>query len=533
MSESNFPWKLLYMRKAGKTYNLHSYWTKQSVDVIDKFIDYFTKEGDTVLDCFCGSGSVGISAKKQNRIAYLYDISPICCEISKGYTTKIDNLHNLYTELQIFKKEMERELEPILNIKEGEIKSRIKYALYSKDYMCPKCSNRFDTFEKDVGELRNGIKENEYSCPKCGFSDYKSFEPLELKLTATSSGKKIFIKGIKNYLKAINSISDIESPDVAFFGKEPKRNYKLGIKSVYQLYSKPNRIVLNRIKRYINKIDDPKVKQVFSFTFSSILFNCSLLSAYTKYENTTYRTGTYYIPKIIKDNNPLDAFYSKFELISKTLSKLYPYDSPVFIFNKSATNMEELNDKSIDYIFIDPPYSDNISYSELNIVWEAWLNLKGNYKEEAIITKVDKKDDAFYKKLMTIIFGELNRVLKDKGNLTLIFHNNKPLHWALIQEAVNNNRFVLQNKLPIRIRSKSRTYSQINTNKLVQGFLAFNFIKIKDETRLIYLEDVEYSNLIKQLKEEAMQKGFKSLSDIYDYIITMLFPKYVIRDFEI
>ena len=35
--------------------------------VVEYFIDNFTKENDTILDCFMGLGTTGIEAKRKNR----------------------------------------------------------------------------------------------------------------------------------------------------------------------------------------------------------------------------------------------------------------------------------------------------------------------------------------------------------------------------------------------------------------------------------------------------------------------------------
>lgn len=46
-----------------------SSWTtdKKPIDINEQLISSLTKEGDNVLDCFLGSGSCGIAAKKLNR----------------------------------------------------------------------------------------------------------------------------------------------------------------------------------------------------------------------------------------------------------------------------------------------------------------------------------------------------------------------------------------------------------------------------------------------------------------------------------
>jgi len=528
-------WKRLDMKKSGNVYNLHSYWTKQPVEIVEEFIKFFSNKGDTVLDCFAGTGMTGVASKKNNRKSILYDLSPICCEISRGYTTKIKNYPKLIEEFDNFKKIFENKFNDLVYFNYDGKKKRIKYILYSRDYLCPKCKNKFNSFEEEVAFLRGSIRAKD-KCPNCGFSDYKEYIPKDIQireLTLKSNPHSIRVKPTEEFIAKLEKLPNIKFPTDFFWGREPKRNYKIGITQVYQLYSKFNRVILYEILSYINGIKDENIKNIFRFTFSSILFNCSLLSAYTKYENTAYRTGTYYIPRIIKDNNPLDSFYSKFDLIIKTINNLYDQDTQVTIYNKSATKMSEISSNSIDYVYIDPPYSDVINYSELNLVWESWLGLKTNHAEEIIVNKEHSKDESFYEEKMNIVFSELNRVLKKEGILTLIFHHPKPDHWGIIQRVTTKNKFILLNKTPIQIRSKSRTHSQINTSKPVQGFLALNFMKADESKNLKALSQIEFLSLLTSLKEEAKKEGYVDRPDVYDYIITKLYPTYCIVEFKI
>ena len=111
--------------------------------------------------------------------------------------------------------------------------------------------------------------------------------------------------------------------------------------------------------------------------FTSIVFNCSLMSRYRHYENTSIKMGTFYIPPVIKDNNVLKSFLSKIDKINKGNNELYKGRDLglVNIFEDSGWKSKSIEDDSVDYIYTDPPYGDILSYSELNIVWESWLGV--------------------------------------------------------------------------------------------------------------------------------------------------------------
>ena len=63
---------------------------------------------------------------------------------------------------------------------------------------------------------------------------------------------------------------------------------------------------------------------------------------------------------------------------------------------QSATDLSNIPNDSIDYIFVDPPFGRNLQYSELNQIWEAWLRVKTNREPEAVIDSSRKRDVTEY-----------------------------------------------------------------------------------------------------------------------------------------
>ena len=51
----------------------------------------------------------------------------------------------------------------------------------------------------------------------------------------------------------------------------------------------------------------------------------------------------------------------------------------------------DLPDNSIDYIFTDPPFGENIYYADLNFLVESWHRVITNAAPEAIVDKFKKK----------------------------------------------------------------------------------------------------------------------------------------------
>lgn len=71
-------------------YNAHSYHTKVPPEAILPFIRHFSRDGDVVLDPFCGSGMTGVAAMLSGRRAILGDLSVAAIHIAYNHTRPCD-----------------------------------------------------------------------------------------------------------------------------------------------------------------------------------------------------------------------------------------------------------------------------------------------------------------------------------------------------------------------------------------------------------------------------------------------------------
>jgi len=511
-----------YYKKSGQIFNMHSYWTKQPIDPIVFFIKKFSKTGDTVLDPFSGTGMTGVAAILSNRKVILNDLSPISIHISKGYCTNYITTKNLLK---------------IKKIKKNILKDIEKYYLTN----CEHCGNEADIRFSIVGEIwksKDGkIEENrgEIMLNKdSGVIFKKDFLFSEFRLIRIcyeckcSNGKQTKNPN-KNDIKKweTKEYTNFFFPQDDFFGQEPKRNYKRGIKKVYQLYTPRNISALSIIFNRINKISDKRIKQLFLFVFTSILFNSSLMSRYRNYENTSIKMGTFYIPPLIKDTNVITNFENKLNLIIKGNKKIFAnkYPDKIKFINGSADKLKQLSSNSVDYVYADPPYSDIINYSELNVVYEAWLDSKTDSKDEMIVSKYQKKDISNYTKKFGEFLEEMYRIMKEQAVLTLVFHHPNIEHWKYLQTIILNSKFdpIISAK-PIRLISNSKTSSQYKTHKVSQCFLVFN-LKKNNKKKNITLKNIN-KKIIKKIKIDSIKNGYKSDSDMFDYLINRLIFNY-------
>jgi len=112
-----------------------------------------------------------------------------------------------------------------------------------------------------------------------------------------------------------------------------------------------------------------------------------------------------------------------------------------------------LSDHSVDFIVTDPPYYDNVQYSDLAAFFRVWLarllpsevNWHYDQTQSAVATKATD-DDTGFMTVLSGIFQECGRVLKrHTGRLVFTFHHWDPNAWAELTIALKHAKFKLLN----------------------------------------------------------------------------------------
>jgi len=132
----------------------------------------------------------------------------------------------------------------------------------------------------------------------------------------------------------------------------------------------------------------------------------------------------------------------------------------------------ELRDSSVDLIVTDPPFFDNVHYSELADFFQAWLQIPAASAIESTRSKEEVQDadsEAFAQKL-TAVFEECNRVLKKDGLLVFTYHHSREEGWRALMTAVLDAGFIVVNSHPVKSemsvampKSKAKDPIQLDT----------------------------------------------------------------------
>jgi putative DNA methylase len=112
-----------------------------------------------------------------------------------------------------------------------------------------------------------------------------------------------------------------------------------------------------------------------------------------------------------------------------------------------------LQPRSIDLIITDPPFFDNVHYSELADFFHAWQQLRQttglNVTTRSLAEVQDSDADGFAEKLQGV-FRECGRILKDDGLLVFTYHHSRDEGWTALAEAILGAGFVVVNTQPVK-----------------------------------------------------------------------------------
>ncbi len=137
----------------------------------------------------------------------------------------------------------------------------------------------------------------------------------------------------------------------------------------------------------------------------------------------------------------------------------------------SSEDLSFLPDKSVDAVITDPPYFDNVQYSELADFFYVWLRLglKESYpwfepeysSRGAEIVQNEKSGESIdtFCAGMTRVFRECHRVLNEDGLLVFTFHHNKVWAWESMGRILLDSGFYVAASPIVRSEGKSGFHS--------------------------------------------------------------------------
>jgi DNA modification methylase len=498
-------------------YNAHSYHTKVPHKAIMPFIRHYTEPGDLVLDAFCGTGMTGVATQLLGRKAILSDLSPLAAFIAFNYNSPTDPIEFEHEARRILA-EVEEEcgwmyethhpaLERMEDAKQavlfGEYEDvkpngKINFTIWSDVLICPFCQGEHVFWNEAITEEEEVLEE--YPCPHCRAKlkktecsraiftyfdksiqqEVNQAKQVPVLINYSAMVKKKGIWKEKRFKKIpdngdLNLIEKSEIHDIPYKipsfrmpkGDESQRNDRFGITHAHHFYTKRNLWTLACAFEKFNG------KQKFLVT--ALLRTLSKMFRWAPGgKHTAGTSGTLYLPSVTHEYPIFEAVERRISMLKELLEMRKKLNNDFCISVSSATAIPA-PENSVDYIFSDPPFGDNLMYSELSFISESWLRIFTNNHTEAIINKTQQKGLNEYAVLMQAAFREYYRVLKPKRWITVVFHNSKSAVWNAIQEGMTKAGFIIASVTTLDKQQGS--FKQVNAAGAVANDLIINAYK--------------------------------------------------------
>ena len=386
---------------------------------------------------------------------------------------------------------------------------------------CPKCRHIFETEKDDVEAECLGcgfefiptegyVSKGKYHCPYCGQiynvldSVRKSGKIPEREMYVIEYYCSVHGRGYKKadeydigvFEKAKKELEgqwdDLigkyipEQEILDGYNTKQMKNYNYCY--FYEMFNERQLLCLSMLLKEILKIDDDNFREFMMLGFSDMINHqnmfCNYLQARQHHE-PLFTLHAYY-----PNNNPIENNVWGCKLGRSTFSKTYhkilrgkkfqrhPHEIDIndgesikipvhdYIEGESLLRVQTSEDLSfildkVDAIITDPPYYDNVMYSELADFYYIWLRLglkdkypwfKAEYtrnKREIIKNDVQNKDEDFFLKGILRVFAESNSVLKDNGLMAFTFHHKETEAWASMLNPILNADFYINAVYPI------------------------------------------------------------------------------------
>jgi len=411
-------------------------------------------------------------SKLGSRRAVLNDLSPAATFIAYNYNTPVDVVA-FEKEAKRILKEVEEECGWMYETlhTDGKTNGKINYTVWSDVFVCPECGEEIVFWQEAVNHETKQV-EDPFNCPHCSsllrknsiervwLTKYderiggllRTAKQVPVLLVYTTINSKQTHKKVPDIedLKLLKRIdeehfSEWYPSNVLPEGsntRQPLMSH--GVKYVHQFYTKRN---LRALSVLSSKAKNPLIRFLLTgIACRSTQMNRIHVNNYFFGGggwNAGYLKGTLYIPSLPIETSIMEQISDRLNAVVRAHKGASVVEN--CLIETSSFTQTQLDNSSVDYLFIDPPFGANINYSELNSIWESWLSVFTDIVPEAIENSTQKKGANEYRQLMSACFSEAYRVLKPGHWMTVEFSNTKASVWNSIQTALTEAGFIVAN----------------------------------------------------------------------------------------
>ena len=370
---------------------------------------------------------------------------------------------------------------------------------HSGDYSCPDCGQRYSTVDaiKEQDGFNTRLFTVEYYCPQCDENgrdrgEYKGYKEIE------QADIDLFDEAVKEWeespeLDQFVPSEDIPPGSVTQYRSEYTRinNYDVfdrGYHKWTDMFNERQLLGLSKLLSAIDDIEDRNIREYLLLTFSeSLNYNNSMIVYNPSYNKATniFKVNAFDPPRKPIENNiwgtkfGTGTFTAMWDMVirgveyAKAPTERYiedgetcetpPFSQPIGVDSEvycgDARKITEENE--FDAVITDPPYYDNIIYSEVADYFYVWqrILLKDEYeefqphktprKESIVANPAENKGEQEFESELHEAFGVINKALKDDGVLAFTYHHSNVDSWGELLEALCDVGFIVTATYPI------------------------------------------------------------------------------------
>ena len=429
-------------------------------------------------------------------------------------------------------------------------------------FVCESCGTKTDCFD---APMKNG----NYRCPHCSHKEaladaVRKGMPLGRRLFAVEyvdpTDKKnkfkkadkqdrlLFEKASDDLGKLLDKLPIPKDSTIPVKNRTDLRPITFGMKKYVDMFNQRQLLCLGLILNEINKVEDDNTREYMLLAFSDCLACNNMLAYYAfGYRKLTplfglhsYRMvtrpvegnvwgtssgrGSYSasVRKIQRGKayfaDPWEYLYGdKREPGRVPVGQKKEYHNPptnsttprlAVLRNSDARNLNWIEDSYVDIVLTDPPYYDNIPYSELSDFYYIWIR---DYVEwpsakrkahtpmdlNLIVNARASKSRSDFTEGLTKSFRECKRILKPDGLLIFTFHHKRAEAWHALARTLRDSGFTVTNVFPVLSEGKSGFHSSAGNLKWDIVFTC----RARDEERLGRYSDSRRRKSVEKQKE--------------------------------
>lgn len=475
-------------------YASHIYWSQKPYTVCAELVEALSNRGEVVFDPFLGSGVTALEAIRDDmgRAAVGCDINDMPLFISRTLLS----LNGLSAKDLAALEEFAGRLEKL-------------EAYY--DTPCPRCGGTAKTvktvFDKPERTGKTITVKTVHSvCPCCGKQE-KEASPADL--TAMTDCPPLV--NIQDTGLLANSKLAVAKDD-----------------DIRNIFTGRNLAVLDQILGFIKEYDVP-VQNVLRYILMSVLHLCKITDKHSNSQWPLWIPRTDCVEKNVVDilARKLRRFQDVLPYMAENyrgaaLADAYEQLGPgkYLLMQKGSQNITEsdIPGGGVDLIITDPPYLEQVLYSEYMQLYKPFLGLDYNLEDEIVVSTAPSraKDREEYFRLLEDVFSMCAQKLKQGRSLCLYFHDSSLAVWERLIGILERCgfRFLMQ----IHI-GKSNTLKNIISPKkslsgdsvLIFSCEAMPIVHAAQES----LAEIE-ENIIGQCRRMVEESGPLSTPELYD-----------------